>query len=148
MRRETTIRERGITLVEMLVVMVILSMALAVVVPSIGNSYDNWMLRSSGRRTVTLFRLASDVARREGTDLAGYYENHRVVLLRKGSIFKELEIPAAITVRPEKPRGVVFLPTGQILASEPFVLENGRGRRMTVELGPFLGEVTAKESMR
>jgi prepilin-type N-terminal cleavage/methylation domain-containing protein len=147
MRRRASI-QRGITLVELLVVLLILSIALAVVVPSVGSSYDNWVLRSAGRRTVTLFRLASDVARREGTDLAGYYENHRVVLLRNGSIFKELEIPLAITVRPERPRGVVFLPTGQIIASESFVFENARGRRMTVDVGPFLGEVAAKETMR
>jgi len=139
---------RGITLVELIVVMVILSMALALVVPSMANSYQNWMLRSAGRRTVALFRFASDVARRDGTDLAGYYENHRLVVLRNGSIFKELEIPTSITVHPEKPRSVVFLYTGQLIAPEPFVLENERGRRFTVEVGPLPGQVTSKETMR
>jgi type II secretory pathway pseudopilin PulG len=134
--------------VELLVVMVILSMALAIVVPSMSNSYDNWALRSAGRRAVALFRFASDTARRDGTELAGYYADHRLVLLRRGSVFKELEIPGSITVRPEKPRGVVFLPTGQIIASEPFVLENVRGRRMIVAAGPLPGQVQSKEEMR
>ena len=139
---------RGVTLVELLVVMVILSIALGLVGPSLTSSYDSWMLRSAGRRTASLFRLASDVARREGSDVAGYYADHRVFLLRKGAVFKELEIPASITVQPEKPRGAVFLATGQIIASEPFVLENQRGRQMTIEFGPLPGEVHSKEGMR
>ena len=136
------------TLLELLIVLVILSIAMSVVGPSMGNSYDNWKLRSAGRRTVALFRFASDVARRDGTDLAGYYADHRLVLIRKGSIFKQLEIPTSITVRPERPQGAVFLPTGQIVISEPFVLENGRGRQMIVETGPLPGQVQSKESTR
>jgi prepilin-type N-terminal cleavage/methylation domain-containing protein len=146
--RSTRLAPRGVSLVELLVVMVILSIALAVVAPSMSNSYDNWALRSAGRQTVALFRFASDTARRDGSELAGYYAGHRLVLLRKGSVFKELEISEAIKVRPEKPRGVVFLPTGQIIASEPFVLENERGRRMIVEAGPLPGQVRSKEEMR
>ena len=135
----------GLTLVEVLVVMVILSIALAIVIPSTSRSYENWVLRSAGRRSVALFRYASDVARRDGADIAVYYSNHRLVLLRKGSVFRELEVPSSIMVRPEKPRGAVFLPTGQIIASEPFVFENERGRRMTVEVGPLPGQVRSKE---
>jgi prepilin-type N-terminal cleavage/methylation domain-containing protein len=136
---------KGLTLVEVLVVLVILSIALAIVAPSTSRSYENWILRTAGLRSVALFRLASDVARRDGTDLAVYYSNHRLIVLRRGSIFRELEVPSSIVVRPEKPRGAVFLPTGQIIASEPFVFENGRGRRMTLELGPLPGQVHAKE---
>lgn len=139
---------KGITLVELLVVLVILSMALALVVPSLGKSYENWTLRSAGRHTVALFRFASDVAHRDGTDLAGYYENHRIVVVRNGSIYKELKIPTSITVRPDKPRGVVFLHTGQLIAPEPFVMENERGRRFTVEVGPLPGQVQSKETTR
>ena len=130
---------------EVLVVIVILSIALAIVVPSTSRSYENWVLRTAGRRSVAMFRFASDVARREGTDLAVYYTNHRLVFVRKGAIFRELEVPSSIMVRPEKPRGAVFLPTGQIIASEPFVFENERGRRMTVEVGPLPGQVRSRE---
>ena len=136
----------GITLVELLVVMVILSMALALVVPSMTNSYENWVLRSAGRRTVALFRLASDVARRDGSQMAAYYKNSRIVLLRNTSVYKELEIPASITVHPEQPAGAVFLPSGQIVVSEPFVFENSRGRKMIVQVGPLLGQVSATEA--
>jgi prepilin-type N-terminal cleavage/methylation domain-containing protein len=139
-------RQSGITLIELLVVMVILSIALGLVAPSMANSYQSWQLRSSGRRTAALFRFASDLARRQGTDLAGYYADHRFVVLRKGSVVKTLDIPASISVKPEKPRGAVFLPTGQILATEPFVLENEKGRKMIVEVGPLPGEVHSKES--
>jgi prepilin-type N-terminal cleavage/methylation domain-containing protein len=141
-------RDRGVTLVELLVVMVILSVALAVVAPSMSNSYDNWMLRSAGRRTVALFRFASDIARRDGTEVAGYYADHRFQLLRKGSIFRQLEVPPSITVSPEKPSGVVFLPTGQIIATGPVVFENRRGRKMILEVGPLPGQVNSKETMQ
>jgi prepilin-type N-terminal cleavage/methylation domain-containing protein len=138
-------RQRGVTLVELLVVLVIISMTLAIVTPSIGNSYENWVLRSTARRTAALFRYASDVARRDGVNVAGFYAEHRFVLRREGSILKELNIPASITVRPDKDAGAVFLATGQVLVKEPFVLENERGRRMTVEIGPLPGQITSKE---
>jgi prepilin-type N-terminal cleavage/methylation domain-containing protein len=138
--------ESGITLVELLVVMVILSIALGITVPSMARSYQNWVLRSAGRRTAALFRFASDFARKDGTDLVGYYADHRFILLRKGTVLKELPIPSSINVRPQKPQGALFLFTGQILATEPFVLENDRGRRMTVSVGPFPGQVTFAET--
>ena len=147
MKGATNCGQKGVTLVELLVVLVIVSIALAAVVPSLGNSYENWLLRSAGRRTVALFRYASDAARREGADLLGYYENHRLVLLRKGSVFKELKIPESITVRPEKPAVAAFLRTGQVVVQEPFVLENNRGRRFVVETGPLPGEVRSRETM-
>ena len=140
--------QKGVTLVELLVVLVIISIVLGLTAPSMGRSYENWTLRTAGRRTVAFFRMASDVARRDGTDVAGYYADHRITLLRNGSVFRELEIPASIAVRPGKPLGAVFLPTGQIIASEPFVLENERGRQMVVEVGPLPGQVTSKETMR
>ena len=140
--------QAGVTLIELLVVMVILSIALGITIPSMTNSYQNWILRSAGHQTVALFRFASDVARREGTDVAGYYSEHRFVLVRRGSILKELDVPTSITVRPEKPRGAVFLPTGQILTAEPFVLENERGRRVIVQIGPLPGQVSSKEGVQ
>jgi len=139
-------QQRGVTLVELLVVLVILSIALTVVVPTMSNSYEKWMLRSAARRTVALFRFASDVARKKGTNITGYYADHGVLLADKGSVFKRLEIPASITVRPEKPRAAVFLPTGQIISSEPFVLESQRGKKMVLEFGPLPGEVSLKEA--
>jgi prepilin-type N-terminal cleavage/methylation domain-containing protein len=139
---------RGVTLVELLVVLVIISMSLAIVVPSLGRNYENWVLRTTGRRTAALFRYASDVARREGVNVAGYYSDHRFVLRRGDTILKQLEVPASITIRPEKDGGIVFLVTGQIFTKEPFVLENGKGRMMAVQIGPLPGQITSKEVTR
>jgi prepilin-type N-terminal cleavage/methylation domain-containing protein len=139
---------RGITLVEVLVVLVILSVAFGLVVPAMSANYDNWVLRSAGRRTVGLFRFASMTARREGTDVAGYYDGSAMVLLQRGSVLKRLEVPASIAVSPGKSRAAMFLPTGQIIASEPFVFENSRGRRMVLEVGPLPGQIRTKETMR
>ena len=139
---------RGVTLIELLVVLVIISIALSIIVPSVGQSYDKWTLRSTAQRTVALFRFASDTARRDGIDVVCYYRDHSLVLLRGGSVFKELPIPTSVTVRPEKPQGAVFLTTGQIIASEQFVLANERGRKVTIKFGPLPGQVASLEDMR
>jgi prepilin-type N-terminal cleavage/methylation domain-containing protein len=144
----TTDGRRGVTLVELLIVMVILSLALTLVIPTMTNTYDNWTLRSAGRRTLAFLRFASDVARRDGTEIAGYYADQRLVLVREGTVFKELEIPATVTVQPEKPSGVVFLSTGQIIAPQPFVLKNQRGRSVVLSVGPLPGQIGWKEEMQ
>ena len=79
---------KGVTLVELLVVLVLVSIALSIVVPSFGKTYETWVLRSVSRKTVVLFRFASDTARRHGSDIAGYYDEHRLVLLENGSVLK------------------------------------------------------------
>jgi prepilin-type N-terminal cleavage/methylation domain-containing protein len=147
MRRRRSAADRGLTLVEVLVVMVIVAIALGVTAPSMANAYDNWILRSAGRSAAAMFRQASDVARREGAELTGYYANGRVMIAKNGKIERELEIAPSIKVQPEKPRGVVFLPTGQIVASEPFTFENSRGRRLIVEIDPLPGRLVVREEM-
>jgi hypothetical protein len=94
---------------------------------------------------MALFRFASDTARRDGSDITGYYDDHRIVLLRNGSIFREMVIPASVLISPEKPRGVIFLSTGQIVFSQQFVLENSRGRKASITFGPLPGQVGLKE---
>ena len=139
------VSQRGVTLIELVVVLVILSIALSVVIPSIGNSYDSWALRSAARHTVAFFRQASDSARREGIDLALYYDDHRLLLFRNGSRYKELGISESISVQPQKPNGAVLLSTGQIVSTEQFVLENTHGRKAFVVFGPLPGQVELKE---
>jgi len=139
--------QSGVTLVELLAVMVILSISLAVVVPSMSKHYESWIIRAAGHRTVALFRLASDTARRGGTTVAAYYADHRFVLLRRGSILRDLQLPESIMVHPDSPYAVVFLPSGQIVAPEAFVLENSQGRKVVVEFGSSRAEITIKEEM-
>jgi prepilin-type N-terminal cleavage/methylation domain-containing protein len=138
--------QAGVTLIELLVVLVIISIALSVVVPTLSNRYDSWNLRFSARRAVALFRLASDTARREGTDIVGYYDDHRLVLQRGGTIYKELNIPSSVELSPRRPKGVVFLSTGQIVATDTFVFSNVRGANIIIEFGPLPGQVQIKEA--
>jgi type II secretory pathway pseudopilin PulG len=128
-----------------LVVLVLLSIALSLVIPSFGKTYEAWVLRSTSRKAMALFRFASDTARRDGSDITGYYDDHRLVLLRKGSTLREIEIPASVFVSPKKPGGAVFLSTGQIVFSQQFVLENSRGRKASITFGPLPGQVGLKE---
>ena len=148
MRSVSRSDQEGVTLVEILVVLVIISIALSIVFPSLGNTYENWTLRSTARQAAALFRLASETARRDGAVVSCYYGEHNLVFFRAGSILKELAIPASMTVRPQKPQGAVFLPSGQILAPEKFTFENGRGRKMTIAFGPMAGQISTREEMR
>ena len=136
---------KGVTLVELLVVLVLVSIALSIVMPSFGKTYETWVLRSVSRKTVVLFRFASDTARRHGSDIAGYYDDHRLVLLENGSVLKAMDIPGSVLVSPQKPRGVIFLSTGQIVSSQQFVLEDNRGRKTSITFGPLPGQVGLKE---
>jgi prepilin-type N-terminal cleavage/methylation domain-containing protein len=135
----------GVTLVELLVVLVILSIALSIVTPSFNVAYETWVLRTVSRRAVALFRFAADTARHNGGDIAGYYDDHRLVLLQNGSILRAIDIPASVFVSPQKPRGAIFLPTGQIVSSQQFVLENSRGEKASITFGPLPGQVGLKE---
>ena len=138
--------KRGITLVELLVVLAIVSVTLSIVIPSLGTAYESWTLRSTGRRAAAFFRLASDTARREGTDIAAYYADHRLTLLRNGVVYRELEVPPIVQISPQKPGGAIFMRTGQIVATGQFVLENSRGRKSLIDFGPLPGQVVLKES--
>ena len=138
-------RDRGVTLVEILVVLVIMAIALSIVTPSLGNTYQNWMLRSTGRRAAALFRFAADAARQYGTDIACYYSGHNLVALRNGSVVKRLDIPVFISVQPEKSNGIFALPTGQIVGAERVVLQTDRGRKLTIKFGPLPGQVRTTE---
>jgi prepilin-type N-terminal cleavage/methylation domain-containing protein len=135
----------GVTLVELIVVLVILSIALSIVVPTLANNYETFVLRSAARRTVALFRFASDMAQRSGSDIAGYFDEQHFVLLRNGVLYRQFEMPPSIQVIPHKPGGAVFLPTGQILAAEPFVFKNARGRSAQIEVGSLPGQIVLKE---
>ena len=135
----------GVTLVELLLVLAVLSIALSIVTPSFNVAYETWVLRNVSRRTVALFRFASDAARHNGGDIAGYYDDNRVVLLQNGSILRAIDIQASVLVSPQKPHGAVFLPTGQIVSSQQFVLENSRGRKASITFGPLPGQVGLKE---
>jgi prepilin-type N-terminal cleavage/methylation domain-containing protein len=136
---------KGVTLVELLVVLVVVSIALSIVTPSFNVAYETWLLRSISRRTVALFRFASDTARHNGGDIAAYYDDHHLVLLQNGSILRAIDIPASVLVSPQKPHGAVFLPTGQIVSAQQFVLENSRGRKASITFGPLPGQVGLKE---
>jgi prepilin-type N-terminal cleavage/methylation domain-containing protein len=135
----------GVTLVELLVVLVILSIALSIVVPTLASNYERFVLRSAARRTVALFRSASDMAQRSGSDIAGYFDEQHFVLLRNGVLYRQFEMPTSIQVTPSRPGGAVFLSTGQILAAEPFVLKNARGRSAQIVVGSLPGQIVLKE---
>jgi prepilin-type N-terminal cleavage/methylation domain-containing protein len=137
--------QKGVTLVELLVVLVIMAVALSMVSPSMSNSYENWQLRSTGRQVLATLRFASQTARREAVNLTGFYRDHQFFVIRNGVIVKQIDIPESVTLEPAAPLGAAFLPTGQILAAQEFTLTNKRGRKMTIRFGPMAGQLSLSE---
>src|SRR5258707_67554 len=126
---------RGVTLVELLVVLVVIGVALSIVAPSMTNSYDAWQLRSTGRELLAILRFAAQNAR--GASLICYYKDGQFVAARDGSVVKKIDIPSSIVVEPKAPRGAMFLPTGQMVSVNEFTLTNQRGKRIVVRSGPL-----------
>ena len=133
--------QRGVTLVELLVVLVVITVALSFVGPSISNSYENWQLRSTGRQLLAMLRFASQNARNGLGDVICYYKDGELIIAREGSVLRKITVPDSVTVEPQAPRGAMFLQTGQMLTSQDFTLTNPRGRRMTIQSGPLYGQI-------
>ena len=137
--------QRGVTLVELLVVLVVITVALSIVGPSISNSYENWQLRTTGRQLLAMLRFASQNARGGVSSVVCYYKDGELIVARDGSVLKRLPVPGSVNVEPQAPGGAMFLQTGQMLAPHNFTLTNSHGRRMTIRSGPLFGQISLIE---
>ena len=88
----------GITLIEMLVVMVLLSLAAVFVAPTIGSGLDGMALRSTGRRLVSVFRQAQAEARMRQETLAARVENGQVSFLTTADSIRTVELNSTIRI--------------------------------------------------
>ena len=144
-------RHSGITLIELVVVMALLTFVTAIVTPSFSRQLDNFAVRSTGKRLVTLFRRAQVEAKVNQTPIWAVYESRRFVFYRGPSIFQSLELPQGVNVVPratDQSDELVFsfLPSGQTVGPSSFSISNARGREGTVRFGGLLESVEFVEA--
>lgn len=134
--------QRGITLLEMVVVLTILAVVGGVVFPSVTAGLDTLRLKSTADRLANTFRYARERALRRQTvcQVTVDPERHRVEFEDVGmatasgnqSYRRSWELPLGIVVEPRRTRTFVFPPDG----GTPRIgiqLANERGRTATVE---------------
>jgi Tfp pilus assembly protein FimT len=140
----------GITLIELVVVMALLTFMTAIVTPSFSRQLDNFAVRSTGKRLVTMFRRAQVEAKVNQTAIWAVYEQRRFVFHRGQAIFQSLELPQGIKVVPrtagEDELVFSFLPSGQTVGPAAFSISNAHGREGTVRFGGLLDSVEFVET--
>jgi Tfp pilus assembly protein FimT len=144
-------RHSGITLIELVVVMALLTFVAAIVTPSFSRQLDNFAVRSTGKQLVTMFRRAQVEAKVNQTPIWAVYENRRFVFHRGQSVFQSLELPLGVNVVPraaDQSTELVFsfLPSGQTVGPAAFSISNARGRQGTLRFGGLLHSVEFVEA--
>ena len=144
--RRSRPQEAGVTLLELVIVLAILSLAVSLVAPRFGNWIDEWMLRSAAERIAQTVRYARTQAIFEQT----YYlveidpRARLVRVLNQASGFaREFELPSGVKVDDEEnppPRVIrlLFPPSG-VVGERNLWLSNRRGSKYGVHMNFLLG---------
>jgi type II secretion system protein H len=143
-------RARGITLIEMLVVMTLVGLLTAVVAPSVGSGVETVRLRATGERLAATLRTARTRAMRARHYMQVSVDpQSRVVELRdlEGGAVSVWEIPSTIRVLSDQPMTFLVYPDGAtpVMRVE---LRNQRGREVEVASDPFTLFPTVHEVSR
>jgi prepilin-type N-terminal cleavage/methylation domain-containing protein len=133
--------ERGVTLVELLIVMVLLASTAALVAPAFSRGLDNFSLRSTGKRLAAEFRRAQLEARLSQNNIWVAFNEGRFAFHRGDAIERIFELPSGIEiVRQGIGESIVytFLGSGQVVGPRRISLINTRGRTASLRLGGIL----------
>lgn len=144
-------RIRGVTLLEMLVVLTLVGLLAAVVAPSVGAGLETVRLRSSAERLAASLKLARDraVRSRHYVEVTLNPSSRRVAIQdREGDFERSWDLAETIAVKeeatarreapppPEHIFAFMFSPDGATPAVA-LRLENNRGRAVDVEMDPL-----------
>ena len=138
---------RGVTLIEMLVVMTLVGLLAAVVAPSVGSGVETVRLRATGERLAATLRMARTRALRTQHYMQVSVDpQSRAVELRdlEGGSVSAWEIPNTIEVQSKRPLTFLVYPDGgsQVMRVG---LRNQRGRQVEVAPDPFTMFPTVRE---
>ena len=120
---------KGITLVELVVVMAIVAILLTFAGPPMSAGLDNILLQSTGQRALAAFRLAQNTARSSGQRVLALQNGENLNFVREDKIYQTLELPSGIRMNAED-RIFVFLESGRIIGPDALELTNARGRQV------------------
>lgn len=137
--RNTT---RGVTLIELIVVLAILGIAMALAGPATQRVVEKFSLNSTGHQLVSAFRLARHEARLSQREVLGRLAAGEFVLQRGEQRLKGLKLPGGVEAESgEREITYSFLASGQILGPERIQLISGGRYRGALILGPPPGTV-------
>lgn len=154
-------RVRGVTLLEMLVVLAILSVALAVVAPSARAGISGIRARAAARQVAAVFSTARNLAIRRGTPVAvTVSEQQRLlrVVPAGGEPYRELELDEDIAITAAEPyadpaefaaphrdrvKSFAFFPDGEVPALSVALSAGNRTLRLRMDV--LTGALTSSE---
>jgi prepilin-type N-terminal cleavage/methylation domain-containing protein len=144
-------RERGITLIEMMVVVTILGLLAAVSFPSVFNGLDTLRLASAANEIVAFLSNGLNRAERRqvAIEVAITRSDNRLTMHSVEPGFeKTLAMPEGVSIQavlpeppgldPDAPRHLLLLP-GSPAPRVAIVIGNKRGQRRIVQLDPLTG---------
>jgi type II secretory pathway pseudopilin PulG len=125
----------GITLVELLVVMVLFAMIAGLAGPPMGRILDKLQLQRTASDLATQFRKASAAARAAQAPIAAIYGNHEFRFIRNTDRVATFKLPASIApAAPGETTAILFLPSGQIVGGDQLQLHDEQGRAAIIRM--------------
>jgi general secretion pathway protein H len=147
MTLRSSARPTGFTLIEVAVVLLIVSLAVGIVLPSIGRAADAIRARADVASVAAFLRHAREqaITRREPHEVALGPDARTLVLMagsrRDVKASREIRWPTRVAVESPGPRTVIFLPEGRATGGAFLVLAAGQ-RLYRVSVDPLSGRVS------
>jgi len=138
--------EAGVTLLELVIVLAILSLAVSLVAPRFGNWSDEWTLRSAAERVAQTLRYARTRALFEHSYYVVEIEprSRTVRVFNPASGFaREFTLPRGVTIEdgefPEPPLVRIMLPPSGVVEERNLWLSDRRKSKYRVHMSFLLG---------
>jgi prepilin-type N-terminal cleavage/methylation domain-containing protein len=144
--------DRGVTLIELIIVVAIIGLLVGISFPSVSSGIDSLRLSSAADSTASFLNSALNLAERRRTPIEiNIFVAQNRLLLRSSQpgFVRELAMPDGVSIAsvlpepplppdPEAPRSVIVLPGGT-MPRLGVVLANVRGDRRLVQIDPITG---------
>lgn len=135
--------ERGFTLIELIVVLLILAVAMSLVVGALGSSRDKAVLRHEAARMRNMLMYAREISLMERlpVSLVPDVERNTFRLEKNGRLFGQIKtLPRGIGI---SGKAVVFLPKGDSTGGV-ITLKDKNERGFAIEVDPVTGEAAIR----
>lgn len=127
------VTERGITLIEMMVVLALIALIGGLVGPAIAQRFDTIVLQRTATELSAELRKAQAVARANQLPVAMTYSDHTFRFWKTEKPVAAYSLPSSISPVQSDLPAYVFLPSGQIVGSDRLELQNERGRKIAIK---------------